>query len=337
MWFGSSPHLSDIPAHPNPFAPPQASASDDGHAARVNGWDVELIVARDDREQRAAARDTVKGLFRRVRNGIYVAADDVVELRNEELHLIAMRALASSAKRPVVFSHWSAAVARDDAVIGNHLSKPHITVEEPGDRYFERVVSHVFDLREEEIEEVGGLLVVTRGRAVVDIAAAGTFTEGVVTADAALASGLSRELLERAVDLAGPRRSWRKVTRVVEFADGDSGSAGESVSRVTMDELGLRPVLQHRLYDRQGLIGKGDFYFPEDDVIGEFDGLIKFLDPRFAPQGAGRKAYDEKVREDRGRRVTRGWGRWGWAESWSARLLGDILRIAGVRIPRPVR
>lgn len=303
----------------------------------VNGWDVELIVARGDREQRAASRDRERGLLRRVRNGIYVLADSLTELRNEDRHLIAMRALATSATRPVRFSHRSAAVGRDLAVVGKHLAGLHVTVDRPGDRYLEGVASHVFALRDEEIEEVGGLLLVTPGRAVVDVASAGTFVEGVVTADAALAAGLPHEMLQLAVDLAGPRRSWRQVARVVEFADGDSGSAGESVSRVTMDDLGLKPVLQKRLYDGRGFIGTGDFHFPEEDVIGEFDGLVKFLDPRFAAEGGGRKAYDEKVREDRGRRVTKGWGRWGWKEAWSARMLGEILRIAGVRVPRLVR
>jgi hypothetical protein len=144
-------------------------------------------------------------------------------------------------------------------------------------------------------------------------------------------------MLEQAIDLAGPRRSWRRIAQVVDFADGDSGSAGESVSRVTMHRMGLRPELQHKLFDGRGYIGKVDFFFPEEEVAGEFDGLIKFLDPRYAAEGGGKKAYDEKVREDRGRRVTRGWGRWGWVEARSVKLLGSILQRAGVRIPRLLR
>lgn len=303
----------------------------------VNGWDVELIVARDGREQRAAARDTTRGRFRRVRGGIYVLADDVAELRTEDLHLVAMRALATASDRPILFSHWSAGVGHELAMIGNHLGTVHITVEEAGDRYFRQVTGHVFSVLDEEVVEVGGLLLTTMGRTVVDIAGAGTFEEGVVVADAALASGLSQGMLEQAIELAGPRRSWRRIAEVAQFADGDSGSAGESVLRVTMRDLGLRPVLQHKLFDRAGLIGKADFWFPDEEVAAEFDGLVKFLDPRFAAKGGGRKAYDEKVREDRGRRVTKGWARWGWVEGRSARLLGSILRAAGVRIPRLVR
>ena len=303
----------------------------------MQGWDVELIVARNDREQRAAARDATRGLFRRVRAGIYVPAAELVDLRAEDLHLIAIRALATATDRPVVFSHLSAAVIHDLAFLRGHLGTVHHTVEAAGDRYFDRASGHVFELREEEVQQVGGLLVTTMGRTVVDVAGAGTFEEGVVTADAALASGLTRERLEDAVDLAGPRRAWRRIAEVVAFAHGDSGSAGESVSRVTMNHLGLRPVLQHRLYDEQGFIGQADFWFPDEEVAGEFDGLIKFLDPKFAPLGAGRKVYDEKVREDRGRVVTKGWARWGWIEGRSVRLLGEVLRKAGVRVPRLVR
>jgi hypothetical protein len=303
----------------------------------VNGWDVELIIAQDDREQRAAARDATRGVLRRVRGGVYVRAESVDGLVTEDMHLIAMRALATGSKRPVVFSHWSAAVVQELTIVGRHLGTVHTTVAEPGQRFLERTSGHVFALQDDEVEEVNGLLVTTKGRTVVDIAASGTFEEGVVAADAALRSGLPRELLEQAVDLAGPRRAWRRIAEFVAFADGDSDSAGESVSRVTMHRMGLRPQLQHRLFDARGLIGKADFWFPEFEVAAEFDGLIKFLDPRFAPQGAGRKAYDEKVREDRGRRVTKGWARWGWVEAHSARLLGPILRLAGVRIPTLVR
>ncbi|WP_147391999.1 hypothetical protein [Amnibacterium setariae] len=303
----------------------------------MKGWEVELIVARGDREQRAAARDTDRGLLRRVRGGVYVLAGDVAGLRIEELHLVAMRALASATERPLLFSHQSAAVAHGLPVLGPHLARVHVTVERAGDRYFERAAGHVFAVRDEEVVEVGGLLLTAIGRTVVDVAGSGTFEEGVVTADAALAAGLSRELLEQAVDLAGPRRAWRRIQDVVAFADGAAQSPGESVSRVTMRELGLRPVLQHRMSDRRGVIGDADFWFPEEEVAGEFDGFVKFLDPRYAPAGAGRKVYDEKIREDRGRAVTKGWARWGWVEARSRRLLGAVLHRAGVRVPRLVR
>jgi len=304
---------------------------------RVNGWDAELIVPVDDREQRAAARDTERGRLRRVRSGVYAVAEDVAELRTEDLHLVAMRALASASERTVVFSHQSAAVAHGLPILGPHLARVHVTFARAGDRSFERVSGHVFAVRDEEVVEVGGLVVTARGRTVVDVAGGGTFEEGAVTADAALAAGLPRALLEQAVDLAGPRRARRRIEEVVAFADAGAQSAGESVSRVTMRGLGLRPVLQHRMRDGRGVIGDADFWFPEEEVAGEFDGLVKFLDPRYAPAGAGRKVYDEKVREDRGRAVTKGWARWGWSEARSLRLLGGILHRAGMRVPRLVR
>lgn len=304
----------------------------------VNAWEIELIAARGDREQRAAARDAARGRFRRVRAGIYVPADALAGGSTQDLHLIGMRALALASDRPLVFSHWSSAVAHDRATLGNRFGRVHVTFSAPGLRSFDRVAGHVFALQDCEVEEVHGLLVTTIGRTVVDIAGAGTFEEGVVTADSALAGGLTRDRLDHAVDLAGPRRAWRSIAEVVAFADGGGKSAGESVSRVTMvKRLGLHPVLQHPLFDRRGRIGDTDFFFPDEEVAGEFDGLVKYLDPRYAPMGAGKKAYDEKVREDRGRRVTRGWARWGWAEGRDARLLGSILASAGVRVPRLVR
>lgn len=304
----------------------------------MDAWDIELIVARTDREQRAAARDTTRGLLRRVRAGIYVPADALIGKQQEELHVLGMRALALSCDHPIVFSHWSAAVGQDLPVLAGHTGRLHVTFATAGLRHFDRVAGHVFALDDEEVVERNGLLLTTVGRTVVDIAGSGTFEDGVVVADAALAAGTTRDQLDEAVAIAGPRRAWRRTAEVLAFADGGAKSAGESVSRITMvRDLGLRPVLQHRLFDHQGRIGDVDFFFPEEEVAGEFDGLVKFLDPKFAPRGAGRKAYDEKVREDRGRRVTNGWARWGWTEGRSARLLGPILAAAGVRIPRLVR
>lgn len=301
----------------------------------MSAWDVELLLARESRDHRALARDRERKIVRRVRHGVYVLESDLVETSIEDKQIIAIRAVVMTSDRPLMLSHWSAAVVHGLATLGNHLGTVHATFQDPGARGLEGVSSHLFPITEDELVRVNGLLVTAVGRTVVDVAGAGTFEEGVVTADAALAAGLSRETLELAIDLAGPRRAGTRIKQVVEFADGESGSAGESVSRVTMARMGLHPELQHRFSDHRGYIGKSDFFFPEVRVAGEFDGKVKFFNTAFAPNGAAEVYWNEKVREDRIRAKSDGFARWGWADARDPRRLGPILRAAGVPIPTP--
>lgn len=300
----------------------------------MSPWDVELLLTRDALSRRGIAKDAERGLVRGLRRGVYVRTGDLADLSREEQHIVAIRAALATSTRPLVLSHWSAAVLHGLDVLGDRLDLVHVTFDDEGARGLERVASHLFDLDAAEVVEVHGLLVTAPGRTVVDVAGAGTFDEGVVIADAALRAGLSKETLALAVDLAGPRRATRRIAEAVRFADGDSGSAGESVSRVTMHRMGLRPELQRRFSDHLGLIGRSDFFFPHEEVIGEFDGRVKFVDPRYAPDGAAAKLWDEKRREDRLRARSKGFARWGWPEARDPRRLAPILRAAGVRIPR---
>lgn len=299
----------------------------------MTGWDVELLFARDARDRRALARDREHGLVRAVRRGVFVTASSVAELTPEEKHVVAARAVAGMTSRPLVFSHWTAAVVQDIDVLRGNLGMVHATFETASHRGLDKVAAHLIPLDATEVVELHGLRFTDIGRTVVDIAASGTFTDGVVAADSALRHGAALEQLEAAVDRAGPRRAGRRVRRVVAFADGDSGSAGESVSRVTMDGMGLRPVLQRKHFDHRGFIGKSDFFFPEVRAVGEFDGRVKFTDPRFAPNGAGEALWAEKVREDRMRAVNDGFARWGWPEAFDRHRLAPVLRAAGVSVP----
>lgn len=168
-------------------------------------------------------------------------------------------------------------------------------------------------------------------RTVVDIADAASFDDGVVVADGALFAGLSRELLEQAADLAGPRRGIRRVVDVVSFAHPGAESANESRSRATMYRLGVEPPeLQHEFWDAKGFVAAVDTYWERIRAVGETDGAKKYLDPRLARDGAGRAVYDEKRREDRVRVLVDALGRWGWAESCSTVLLRSVLAGIGV-------
>jgi hypothetical protein len=299
----------------------------------MSGWDVELLFARNVRNRRVITRDRDRGIVLPVHHGIYVDAASVADLSPEDMHIIRIRAVQASSDRPLVFSHWSAGVLAGLDVLQQRLAKVHVTFEDVGARGLQGVAGHVFAIREEEVIEMNGLLVTDLGRTVVDLSCSGTFADGVVAADSALRQGVPREALEAAVDRVGPRRAIKRAERVVAFADGLSGSAGESLSRVGMDRMGLHPLLQRRHYDHRGYIGRSDFYFPDCEAVGEFDGRVKFTDPRFAPTGAADVLWAEKVREDRMRGVNKGFGRWGWPEANDPRKLAPVLRSIGVRVP----
>ncbi len=124
---------------------------------------------------------------------------------------------------------------------------------------------------------------------------------------------------------------------MLNFADGNSGSVGESHSRVSMRALRLpRPVLQQRFFDTRGFAGRTDFWFPRQGVIGEMDGKVKFIDPEMTKGDPGQVFWDEKNREDRLRAIAEveGFARWGFAVGCSSRLLGTRLAAAGV-LPLP--
>jgi len=110
-------------------------------------------------------------------------------------------------------------------------------------------------------------------------------------------------------------------------------SVGESYSRAVIEFLGFpQPELQHPFHDRGGLIGRGDFWWPVQGVVGEFDGKGKYVDP--AVRGgitAEEAVYREKLREDRIRALGHGFVRWSWADVDNPDRLRRKLLAAGLR------
>jgi hypothetical protein len=92
------------------------------------------------------------------------------------------------------------------------------------------------------------------------------------------------------------------------------------------------PELQVDMIGASGRRYTVDFWWPEFNVIGEFDGKYKYTDPdHMGGRTAAQVHYDEKVREDDLRAASHGFSRWGWATAISPTLLRTYLRRAGVR------
>jgi hypothetical protein len=175
---------------------------------------------------------------------------------------------------------------------------------------------------------VDGIAVTTPARAVLDVARSLAFEPAVALADAALAKPRRNlpplatpaelaSLLER-----GRRRPGTAAARrVVAFADGRSGSVGESRSRVAIDAAGLPPpVLQWEVYSASGMfIGRVDFAWPAFRTVAEFDGKVKYGRLLRAGQDPGEAVYQEKLREDALRGEDLRMVRWGGSTSTRSR------------------
>lgn len=184
---------------------------------------------------------------------------------------------------------------------------------------------------------VGGLPVTSVARTVVDLARTSGFIPGVCAADAALRDRLMTpaELLEE-VGLHRGRTGAGTARAVADFADGLSGSPGESISRClisTWSEIPT-PRLQHEFRDARGkFVARTDFDW-EGRLVGEFDGYTKYTGLLRKGEDPGQVAWREKLREDDLRAMDTVVVRWVWADlnrpSQLRAILQDGLTRAGL-------
>jgi GNAT superfamily N-acetyltransferase len=309
-------------------------------AGPIDPWRIEILVvarmARSSAERSAISRDVERGLLLRLRPGAYVDRVGFGALSPEEQHVVRIRAVVATSGGPVLVSHWSAAVLHGRPVLRSRLGSVHVTVPEDDDRHREGVVTHHFLVDDAEVVRHGQLIVTSIGRTVVDIAGGSPFEEGVMVADAALRSGVPREVLEEAVELAGARRASRRIAEVVAFGHPGAESAAESRYRVSSMRAGFEvPVLQRRIVLADGSEVFLDGWYPSVNTGVEVDGDEKYLDPKMAPEGAGRAVLKEKRREDEVRLDLRALVRIGWVQSGSATAVQTVLARVGVRPSRP--
>lgn len=283
-----------------------------------------------------------QGRFVRLAEGVFIETRAWSGLGADERFLARIHA-ASLASRPgILFSHFSAAALWRLPIIGSWPVKPEVTVGRnsagPSRLAF---TARQFPLPADR-DEIDGISVTPLARTVIDVGRAAPVGTAVAMMDRALASkdrdaplparATRHRLAAEFLAIDSPRGRAR-CRIALDLADGLSGSAGESLSRVGFHLLGLpRPILQQEFYDSEGLIGYVDFWWPEFGLIGEFDGNGKYLrDDMLAGRTAGDVVLAEKRREDRlralGPRVTR----WGWDVARSLPLLSRQLRGAGLR------
>ena len=271
--------------------------------------------------------DEVRRMARRlvaVRPGAYVSPDDERLDTAEARHLLAVRAALAQLGTGVVVSHGSAAVVHGIAVWNVPLGRVHFSRHgsSGGGRRSRHLHLHVLPLAPDEVVMVGGIPVTSIARTIADLARARPVEEAVVVAASALyqgrktPAGVAHADLVAAVARAPRRWGTAAAGRVLGFATGLAESVGESRSRVAMRLAGLpAPELQVAFWSAEGRsLGRVDFWWEEQGVIGEFDGRVKYGRLLRPGQSPGDAVFAEKVREDHLRQPGRRFVRWTWGE-----------------------
>lgn len=284
-------------------------------------------------ERAAFYRAAGRGSYVRVLRGAYLPADRWDGLDFEGRHRARMRA-AVLLEPGLVFSHLSAALVHGLPVIGGDLRLPHVVAEpDSGGRSRNGLARHCVGIPD-RVVEIDGLPVTP-----IDVTAAHVVTGfepelAVPVVDQLLRDRLvEKEEIARLVEGRPGTRGTARARWSLDFADGRSGSPGESLSRVGIRRLRLpAPDLQVPVRDGLGLAGIVDFAWPDHRLVGEFDGVGKYLrDSVTGGREPGDIVVDEKRREDRIRATGLRVVRWGWDAARSSSSLRLVLSDAGLR------
>ena len=302
----------------------------------------------DGTSRRDLARRCAAGELVRLRRGIYIPADQWQGLTPWERERVRLAAVAGDQAAGRILMQQSAAAMWRLPTIGPQtkvmlLASGAAHGRSRGDlRWAERRLL-------EPITAVDGISVTSRTQTVLDMAAYLPFEQAVPAMDHVLRIDHVQKL--PALEKGGLRRLARQLTigtrqarahRVIDFADARSESPGESYSRALMYRHGLPiPELQREFHGPDGrLLGRTDFYWEEEKLVGEFDGAVKYGSPLGGNQQPGRDTLlREKRREDAIRATGVGFVRWSWADLQSSPQDPDglIQRLVRAGLPRKRR
>lgn len=145
------------------------------------------------------------------------------------------------------------------------------------------------------------------------------------------------EDLRAAAALLPSRAARERTLVVINFASALSGSAGESISRAKMHQLGFpAPVLQKKFTLRDGSGAEVDFWFKDQNLAGEFDGKAKYLRADWGGGSMQDRLWKEKRREDDIRGQGARFIRWTWNELGNRQQFAALLLGAGLPQQRRV-
>ena len=279
-----------------------------------------------------------KGALIKLRRGIYLPAQLWHVAGPSERYRLSIRAWLMTTSHSPVISHYSAAAFHGLPMVGSWPGMVHVSLPgAAGGASASGVVSHTSE-RPLQVVSMDGVAMTSLIQTLVDIAATATHSVSVPMIDDALRrmpKMVSREALLDELQLNPPRSGLRAASRAVELSNSKAANAGESYSRVRMAELGfVLPELQQTFIVR-GRRYEVDFWWPEQGIVGEFDGRQKYeRSELMSGRTSVQVVWDEKLREDaiRSHSKVRSFARWTWADVRAAAEFESLLE--GARVPR---
>lgn len=249
-----------------------------------------------------------RGGWLRFRRGAYAFPDEWRALDAVGRHRVRCNAVMDSLGDKVALSHVSGVLLHGLDVWNIPLDRVHVTRLDGGSGRVEGdVVHHEGLVGLNEVDRVEGRFITSAARCALEAGSRATNESALVLFDSGLRQGaFTRAELSATFALLEHWPFMRHLHVPVRMTDERAGSVGESRGRWWFRQLGLpAPKLQQHVYDAEGrLLGVTDWWWPELNTFGEFDGAIKYgrlLKPGQAP---GDVVFMEKVREDAIRAVT---------------------------------
>ncbi len=237
------------------------------------------------------------------RHGMYARSAYWHKLSKTQRYIHLLRTI-QSLNPQWVFCAQSAAVAHRLPVAHAFLTEVHITARRARRSNADRVIRHV--VHGADVVVVNNVRATSLLRTGFDCARVFDFGHGLAICDALLRRlGWSpKQLVSAFQSIPGRHRQRQQALYAASHANALSESAGESMARAAMIELGFavpelqvevtRPLEPSRTY-------RIDFCWTLQDgsrVFGEFDGNVKYEDPRLLKgRSAARVLADEQHRE----------------------------------------
>lgn len=184
------------------------------------------------------------------------------------------------------------------------------------------------------IMDLGGILTASVLDTAIDVARSRHPAVGLATVDAALRGHrwLSPGALVAHNEARLSSRGRRHARWALHRGDADAETVLESISRAAIEWLGYSAPTLQREFLIEGSVDRTDMWWPDERVIGEADGELKYDGSLQDPASAFRR---EKARDARLRTVSSGIAHWGWADVARIAPLRSALHHAGLRPIRP--
>ncbi|MHA7987298.1 hypothetical protein ACX9R5_15980 [Rathayibacter sp. CAU 1779] len=317
----------------------------------VFGPDLPLVVSahRDSTGTYAALRhDHQHGSLVRLRRGAYAPAAALSGLSTQDRYAMDIAAAISLRLDPVL-AGLSAAVWFGLPLVGTMPHTVYLLSSSTSGRRRNGVVE-VPRSGHETVLEFDGFRTTSLADTLIEVCRTAPYITALVMLDAALHVDrfgmvppmISFDELMAAHHERMPYRGSATARGVLAAATTSAESPFESVSRVTVEELGFpEPELQIPIRLKSGDTVYSDFGWPDWRVVGEADGWGKYVDPRYpSTLSLEDRVKAEKRRDNAIRRVQWTPAHWEWADAWKRDPLRAILLDAGlpiVRRPRTLR